>query len=49
MAELINVIFENSSPQKCFRLKKVKYEILMLSSDSRYFWSVTLKHATFLS
>ena len=36
----MNVVFENSSPQRCFKLKKVKYEILILSSDSRYFWSV---------
>ena len=43
MAELINVTFENSSPQRCFGLKKVKYEILILSSNSQYFWSVALK------
>ena len=43
--ELINANFENSSPQRCFRLKKkVKYEIFILSSDSRYFWSVALKY-----
>ena len=40
-----NAIFENSSPQRSFRLKKVKYEILILSSDSRYFWSVALKRS----
>jgi len=39
-AELMNAIFENSSPPRCFRLKNVKYEILILSSDSRYIRSV---------
>ena len=43
MAKLINVIFENSSPHRHFREKKLQYEILILSSDSRYFWSVALK------
>ena len=33
-AELINVIFENSSPHRCFRLKKVKNEHLILWSYS---------------
>ena len=39
-AELINLIVENSLPQRCFRLKKVKYEILILWSGSRYFLEV---------
>ena len=36
------MIFENSSPHRNFGKKKVKYEISILSSDSRYFWSVAL-------
>ena len=44
MAKLINVIFENSSPHRHFGENKLKYQILILSSDSRYFWSVALKN-----
>ena len=35
-------IFENNSPQKHVRLKRVKYEILILSSVFRYSWLVAL-------
>ena len=38
----MNVIFENSSLERCLRLKKVKYEILIPSSDFRYVRSVAL-------
>jgi len=42
--ELLNMIFENSLPKGYFWLNKMKYEISLLSSDSRYFeiWSGAL-------
>ena len=50
MAKLINVIFENSSPHRKFFFWRggggePKYEISILSSDCRYFWSGALNRS----
>ena len=49
-AKLINAILEKSSPHRPFGEKKLKYEISILLSDSRYFWLVALDYTgSFLS
>jgi len=39
---LLIMIFENSLPKGYFWSNKMKYEISLLSWDSRYFWSGAL-------
>ena len=44
----MNVIFENSSPQRCFRVRKVNYEIFLIpSSDFRTLPPLALKVALY--
>lgn len=43
MKELFYIIFEKSSSKRSFGRNRMNYEILHLSVDSQYLWSVALK------